>query len=203
MYRAVAGCGADRGGTAHRAARARLPREGERERRLQAQVLAAMHEARLFRMYIPKALDGLEIDPITSMIVVEEIARADAAAAWNLMLGATYGLWAAFLPEDAAREIYSASDAVVAGALRPTGRARPVEGGFVVDGRWSFASGIRHSAWWNAGCLVVPTDGGAADAPRPPAPDGELIDNWDVGACAAPVATTTQSPACSCLSHAQ
>src|SRR5215831_17248026 len=57
--------------------------EGERERRLRAQVLAAMHEARLFRMYIPKALDGLEIDPITSMIVVEGVARADAAAAWN------------------------------------------------------------------------------------------------------------------------
>ena len=164
--------------------------EGERERRLPAQVLAAMHEARLFRMYIPKALDGLEIDPITSMIVVEEIARADAAAAWNLMLGATYGLWAAFLPEDAAREIYSASDAVVAGALRPIGRARPVDGGFVVDGRWSFASGIRHSAWWNAGCLVE-HDGGDKDAPRPPAPearlvffpaaDGKLIENWDVG----------------------
>src|SRR5215472_16318382 len=115
-----------------------------------------MHEARLFRMYIPKALDGLEIDPITSMIVVEEIARADAAAARNLMLGATYGLWAAFLPEDAAREIYSAPDAVVAGALRPTGRARPVNG-------WSFASGIRHSAWWNAGCLVA-RDRGEPDA---------------------------------------
>src|SRR5262252_1009524 len=82
--------------------------EGERDRRLPVQVLAAMHEARLFRMYIPKALDGLEVDPITSMIVVEEIARADAAAAWNLMLGATYGLWAAFLPEEAAREIYGA-----------------------------------------------------------------------------------------------
>jgi alkylation response protein AidB-like acyl-CoA dehydrogenase len=165
--------------------------EGERERRLPAQVLAAMHEARLFGMYIPKALDGLEIDPITSMVVVEEIARADAAAAWNLMLGATYGLWAAFLPEDAAREIYSASDAVVAGALRPTGRARPVDGGFVVDGRWSFASGISHSAWWNAGCLVERAGGGDKDAPRPPAPearlvffpaaDAELIENWDVG----------------------
>jgi alkylation response protein AidB-like acyl-CoA dehydrogenase len=165
--------------------------EGERERRLPAQVLAAMHEARLFRMYIPKALGGLEIDPITSMIVVEEIARADAAAAWNLMLGATYGLWAAFLPDDAAREIYGAPDAVVAGALRPTGRARPVDGGFVVDGRWSFASGIRHAAWWNAGCLVG-RDGAAGDADTPPpapeawlvffpAPDGELIDNWDVG----------------------
>ena len=165
--------------------------EGERDRRLPAQVLAAMHEARLFRMYIPKALDGLEIDPITSMIVVEEIARADAAVAWNLMLGATYGLWAAFLPEDAACEIYGAPDAVVAGALRPAGRARPVDGGFVVDGRWSFASGIRHSAWWNAGCLVARDAAGDADAPRSAAPehwlvffpaaDGELIDNWDVG----------------------
>jgi alkylation response protein AidB-like acyl-CoA dehydrogenase len=92
-----------------------------------------MHEARLFRMYIPKALDSLEIDPITSMIVVEEIARADAAAAWNLMLGATYGLWAAFLPEEAAREIYGAPTP----SLRPSGRARPVDGGFVGDGRWS------------------------------------------------------------------
>src|SRR5215831_5235528 len=103
--------------------------EGERERRLAAQVLAAMHEARLFRMYIPEALDGLEIDPITSMIVVEEIARADAAAAWNLMLGATYGLWAAFSPEEAAREIYGAPDGVVAGALRRA--AAPAR--FVVD----------------------------------------------------------------------
>lgn len=165
--------------------------EGERERRLPVQVLAAMHEARLFRMYIPKALGGLEIDPITSMIVIEEIARADAAAAWNLMLGATYGLWAAFLPEDAAREIYGAPDAVVAGALRPTGRACSVDGGFVVDGRWSFASGIRHAAWWNAGVLVVRDGGDGKDAPPPAAPeawlvffpaaDGELIDNWDVG----------------------
>ena len=80
-----------------------------------------MHEARLFRMYIPKALDGLEIDPITSMIVFEEIARADAAACVESDPRRTYGLWAAFLPEEAAREIYGAPDAVVAGALRPSG----------------------------------------------------------------------------------
>jgi hypothetical protein len=59
------------------------------------------------------------------MIVVEEIARADAAAAWNLTLGASYGLWAAFLPEEVAREICGAPDAVVAGALRPSDRGRP------------------------------------------------------------------------------
>jgi hypothetical protein len=69
------------------------------------------------------------------------------------------------------RDIYGAPDAVVAGGLRPSGCARPVDGGFIVDGRWSLASGIRHSAWWNAGCLVVRADGGAADGPWPPAPE--------------------------------
>src|SRR5580704_14050733 len=69
--------------------------ESERERRLPAAVLSAMHEARLFRMYVPIEYGGLETDPITSMQVVEAIA----ATAWNLMIGATYGIWAAFLPE--------------------------------------------------------------------------------------------------------
>ncbi|MBI3513950.1 MAG: acyl-CoA dehydrogenase family protein [Proteobacteria bacterium] len=161
----------------------------ERERRLPASLLAAMHAARLFRMFIPASLGGLETDPITSMRVVEEIATADAAAAWNLMIGTTYGLWAALLPADVAHEIYDPPDAVVAGALRPTGQARAVDGGYVVDGSWAFASGIQHCAWWNAGCIVhdgdVPrrsTDG----APEHilvffPARDGAVIDTWSVG----------------------
>src|ERR1700732_1064420 len=94
--------------------------ESERERRLPIAVLSAMHEARLFRMYVPIEYGGLETDPITSMQVVEAGAEAGASAAWNLMIGATYGVWAAFLPEASAREIYGATDAVVAGALRPS-----------------------------------------------------------------------------------
>jgi alkylation response protein AidB-like acyl-CoA dehydrogenase len=96
--------------------------ESERDRRLPAIVLSAMHEARLFRMYVPVEYGGLETDPITSMQVVEAVAEADAATAWNLMIGATYGIWAAFLPEAGAREIYGTTDAVVAGALRRSDR---------------------------------------------------------------------------------
>jgi hypothetical protein len=88
--------------------------ESERERRLPAAVLSAMHEARLFRMYVPIEYGGLETDPITSMQVVEAVAEADAAAAWNLMIGATYGIWAAFLPEASSREIYGATPSLPA-----------------------------------------------------------------------------------------
>jgi len=121
--------------------------------------------------------------------VVEAVAEADAATAWNLMIGATYGFWAAFLPEVGAREIYGNTDAVVAGGLRPSGIAHAAAGGYRVSGRWAFASGIDHCAWWNGGCVVY-EDG----APRPtetgtpqtvlvffPATGGERIDTWDTG----------------------
>jgi alkylation response protein AidB-like acyl-CoA dehydrogenase len=140
-------------------------------------------------MYVPIEYGGLETDPITSMQVVEAVAEADAAAAWNLMIGATYGIWAAFLPEASAREVYGAKDAIVAGALRPSGVARATTGGYQVSGRWAFASGIDHCAWWNGGCIVhesgapCPTD---TSAPQTVlvffrATDGERIDTWDTG----------------------
>jgi alkylation response protein AidB-like acyl-CoA dehydrogenase len=161
----------------------------ETGRRLPAPLLAAMHEARLFKMYVPAELGGLETDPHTSMRVVEAIAEEDGAAAWVLMIGSTYGIFAAFFAADAAAEIFGAPDAVVAGALRPAGIARTVEGGFVITGRWSFASGIDHCTWWNGGCTIYDGDAprrNASGAPETmlaffPASAGEMTDTWETG----------------------
>ena len=161
----------------------------EHNGRIPLTLIQAMHDVRLFRMYIPKSLGGLEVDPLTAMRAVELVAAADGAAGWTLMIGSTYGLFAALLPEPAAREVYAAPDAVVAGALRPTGSARVTENGYVVNGRWSFASGIHHSRWWNGGCILHDNDGplrNAAGSPEYrlaffPATQGELVENWDVG----------------------
>jgi alkylation response protein AidB-like acyl-CoA dehydrogenase len=163
--------------------------ESERQRRLTGELVSARHELKLFRMFIPVELGGLETDIITAARVVEEVAAADGAAGCNLMIGSTYGLWAALLPRAAAREIYGPADAVVAGALRPSGTARVVVGGHRVDGRWADARGVQHATYWNAGCGVVDgttprrTASGASEVRLvffPPG-DGELIDTWDVG----------------------
>jgi len=151
---------------------------GEQHRRLEPSVLAAMHEARFFRMMVPTDVNGLQTDLPTAMRVVETVASADGATGWNLMIGAAYGVWASRLGAETAREIYGADDAVVAGALRPTGKARPVAGGYRCDGRWSFASGIGHSAWWAAGCTVLDSSTRLVFFP---AAEGELIDTWSVG----------------------
>jgi hypothetical protein len=48
----------------------------------------AMREAGLYRMWIPGALGGLGIDPVSSVDLVEKITRTDAAG-WNLCMSAT------------------------------------------------------------------------------------------------------------------
>ena len=161
----------------------------EHQRRLPPELVGAMHELKLFRLFIPAELGGLETDLLTAARVVEQVAIADGAAGWSLMIGSTYGLMAALLPRETARDIYGPPDAVAAGALRPTGTARVVEGGYCVNGRWAFASGIPHATYWNAGCLVM--DGAtrrtSADGTAEvrmvffPPQDGELIDTWNVG----------------------
>ena len=163
--------------------------EIESGRRLPAALLTSMQETCLFKMYVPAELGGLETDPLTSMRVVEAVAEEDGAAAWALMIGSTYGIWAAFLAAGAAAEIFGTPDAVVAGALRPAGVARAVNGGFVVTGRWSFASGIDHSTWWNGGCIIYDGDtprrnaSGALETVLAffPASAGQIIDTWETG----------------------
>src|SRR6266496_5888053 len=50
----------------------------EQERRLVGPVLDALFEAGMFRLLLPRSLDGAEVDPATFAQVIEEIAKADA-----------------------------------------------------------------------------------------------------------------------------
>jgi indole-3-acetate monooxygenase len=161
----------------------------ERERRLPAELVRAFAEAGFFRMCVPRALGGGEVDPATLVRVLEALATADASAAWCAMIGATSGVVAAYLPEATARAIYATNPGVVTGGVfAPQGRARPERDGYRVSGRWAFASGCQHSSWLMGGCIVL--DGGT---PRTlpggtpdvrlmlfPAAEVEVIDTWSV-----------------------
>src|SRR5690349_12700628 len=54
----------------------------ERERQLPPDLVAALHEAKLFRMLLPRTVGGGEVDPLTFFETVEAIAKADASTAW-------------------------------------------------------------------------------------------------------------------------
>lgn len=124
-------------------------KESENARRLSRPVVDAMLQAGLYRMARPKAFAGLELDPITIFQVVEEVARQDSAAGWNLQLSVAVDWFLAWLPDEGAAEILeSQPDAILGGSFTPTGQAIPVEGGYRVSGQWPFVSGAHSCNWF-------------------------------------------------------
>jgi len=167
---------------------ARLAADSERERRLPDELVAAMTDAGVFRLVVPKAAGGLEEHPAVLVDVVEKIARGDGAAGWCAAIGATSGLLAAYLPEATAAEVYGPPKTISGGVFAPRGRATPTEGGYRVTGRWPFASGCTHCDWLMGGC-VVECDGELDKLPSgmpdvrlmlAPADEVTIHDTWDV-----------------------
>ena len=129
------------------------------QRELTADVLDALHERELFRLSLPARLGGYELPIPVLAAVAEIIASADASTAW--CLGQAFGcaMSAAFLDEDAAREVFGAADAVLAWGAGAQGKAVATRDGYRVSGSWKFASGVRHATWLGGHCKVYEADG--------------------------------------------
>src|SRR5215831_3087321 len=127
----------------------RLHDEIEREQRLTPALVAALREAGCYRLLIPRALGGLQADPLTYLRVVEVLAEGAGSVGWNLANNGIAQLVTLGLPEDGVDEIYGhGADAIIAGtAVQGGGEAVPVAGGYRVSGRWQFGTGCQESAW--------------------------------------------------------
>ncbi|HUP70776.1 MAG TPA: acyl-CoA dehydrogenase family protein [Acidimicrobiales bacterium] len=166
----------------------------EEARSLSPEVVAAMREAGVFRMCVPAEYGGpREADPLEEVGVFEALAAADGATGWCAMISSGTPLITAFMPEAGVKEIYAdGPDVVFGGGFAPTGTAVPVDGGFQVSGKWSFASGIAHSSWLFAGCIVI-EDGRPRMLPNGmpdlmhvfvPTSEAKVLDTWYVsGLC--------------------
>src|SRR5262249_38942395 len=82
----------------------------EKERKIPADVLSAMHACGLFHMLLPVSLGGGAVDLVTFNQVVEAVAAAAASPAWCLAQGVARSHAAGFLCPKIAREVLGAPD---------------------------------------------------------------------------------------------
>lgn len=154
--------------------------------RLTDKVVSALKEAGAFRMTMPRSMGGPEVDPMTQLAIVEEVARADGSAGWVVMIGSDGGFFSGRIEQHVAERIYADRDAITASVLVPRGRARRVDGGYRVTGQWPFGSASLHSDWFVGGCVVVDEKGPVAGPSGHPLVrmtffarrDVEILDTW-------------------------
>jgi alkylation response protein AidB-like acyl-CoA dehydrogenase len=167
------------------------PKLGERAddiaaaRRLPDDVVSALRDAGGFRIAAPKALGGPEMTPREQTEVVETLSVHEASVGWCAMIGSDAPYYGAFLAPDAAQELWPSIDDVTAGQVPPNGRAQPVDGGYVINGRWAFGSGSTHADVIVGGCLVMDGDAPKFIDGRPdlliacaPASSWTVLDTW-------------------------
>ena len=144
------------GRTLVEAARALVPRvragaeQIEQERRLPDELVAALAEAGVFRMLVPRAIGGGEVDPITQLEAIEALSYADGSTGWVAAIGSGTAWATALLRPEVGYELVGRDPrALMVGSFAAAwnGRALAVEGGYRVTGRWPFASGCQHARW--------------------------------------------------------
>jgi alkylation response protein AidB-like acyl-CoA dehydrogenase len=155
------------------------------------EVVEAFHEAELWGLGAPRAVGGLEADPVDALQVIEEVSYADGSTGWVLMAAMlAVGTGGAYLGDGAVERIFPGGRVpVIEGQGTPNGKAVVDDGGYILSGSWSYGSGLKHASWVHTGAMVYERDGsprllpGGAREGRIFVLPREQVDyggNWDV-----------------------
>lgn len=145
--------------------------EIEREQRLPLPLVAQLRAAGFYRLVIPRALGGLQADPLTFLRIVELLAEGAGSVGWNIANNSIGQLITLGLPDAGVEEVHgTTATTIIAGtAVQGGGQAIPVEGGYRVNGHWSFGSGCQEATWMLGSFQIL--DGGT---PRQGAHGGQF-----------------------------
>jgi alkylation response protein AidB-like acyl-CoA dehydrogenase len=121
---------------------------------LTPQILEYVYEAKLFKLFVPTDLGGLMLPLPEALRVFEMASWIDGSFGWLVTIGSGGGFFSATLPLEQSRLLFGNAKAVVAGSGHPNGSARPVEGGYVVSGKWKYCSGSTYASLFTANCRI-------------------------------------------------
>jgi len=131
-------------------------RDAEKLRRLHPDTIADFIEAGILRVWQPRRYGGHEVDLLTGLETMQEVARGCTSSAWCLTVYQQHSWIVSLFPGEAQDECLGAdNNARVTAVLQPRGKARKVPGGYRLTGAWPFGSGSDHSTWIMLGGLVV------------------------------------------------
>lgn len=159
-------------------------RSSEQLRCLAEDTERELHESGLFRIVQPKRVGGSELDYIALIDCADAIGQGDASAAWTFANLASHHWMLAMFDHRAQDVVWGKNpDTLIASSfIFPAGRARRVDGGYVLRGSWPFSSGVNCSEWNMLASVVSSEDDADGIEYRIfllPKSDYRIKDTWD------------------------
>ena len=124
--------------------------EIDKTRRLPSEVASRLRDAGMFRLMMPKEWGGPELSPTQQVEVIEELAKANASAAWCVMIGCDSGFFAGYLDGCALRaKFILASTCPLREASCPPAMPSASRVDFALPVSGHSARGLAMPTWWD------------------------------------------------------
>ena len=134
--------------------------QADRDRRMPDEVMEKLRSTGLMKLCRHRRWGGAEADPMTFLDVGREIARGSAALGWLYTVLGFHDWYMAFASEQLQEDVWGEDpDTFICDSFAPVGQIERVADGYVLSGRWRFASGIEWSGWIGVGGIMVAPDG--------------------------------------------
>jgi len=130
--------------------------KAERDRDIPRESVEEFIDAGLIHTLQPKRWGGYEHDHEVAFDIAVELGKSTCgSSAWCLNYFSDHACILAHFPEEAQHDVWSRDKAAcIATSAAPTGKVSVAPGGYRLDGRWSWCSGLKHSQWIMIGGLV-------------------------------------------------
>jgi hypothetical protein len=126
----------------------------EKMGRLTDKQLELIYANKLFHLFVPKSLGGLELDLVTGLEIEEEAARIDGSLGWTITLCSGANAFVGYLPPEASAHIFSKPKVCFGGSGKLGGVARETEQGYIISGKWNYVTGLPHITICTANCRI-------------------------------------------------
>jgi alkylation response protein AidB-like acyl-CoA dehydrogenase len=122
-------------------------------------VEAALFENKILSAILPKRLGGIGLSFTDFCRMQIEIAKGDPSISWVVQIINGTSWVTSLAPDSVQDAVFANGPAAVCGAYNPPGKARKVDGGWIINGAWPYTSGSRQSEWAQQGVVLEGYEG--------------------------------------------
>lgn len=161
---------------------------GDRQGRITDRTAKIITESGGFRLLLARDLGGFEEHPNEFVDWVIACGAEQPSAGWIAGVVGVHPWEISFMHPQLQQEIFGENpDTWTASPYAPFGRAKPVEGGFLLSGEWPYSTGTDYAQWVILGGIVTVDEGEPRQGPPDirhfvlPRGDYDIVeDSWNV-----------------------